>query len=114
MNLIILLFSYVFHSRYEGYDMRNIIVQPTIIEIKNQILMSKNKTLQVVTEEQIIYDKCKRYYDIKNILTALEDNNIDIHRKLQIIKSDIEFTNNNKVTRCDTTKGGLYTFWDDE
>ena len=111
MNLIILLFAYVFHSRYEGYDMRNIIVQPTIIEIKNQILMSKK---QLIGEEQILFDKCKRFYEIKQILATLEDKNIDIHRKLQIIESDIEFTNNNKVTRCDTTKGGLYTFWDDE
>lgn len=113
MNLIILLFSYVFHSRYEGYDMRNVVIQPTIIDIKNQILMSKNKTY-LMTEDQILFDKCKKNQRVKKILTILEDKDVDIHRKLQIIDSDIEFTNNNKVTRCDTTKGGLYTFWDDE
>jgi len=110
MNLIILLFSYVFHSRYEGYDMRNVVIQPTILEIKNEILLKKGF---LVTEEQIIFDKCKNFNRVKKIITTLEDNNVDLYRKLQIIdKEEIEFTSN-KVTRCDITKGGLYTFWNE-
>ena len=110
MNLIILLFAYVFHSRYEGYDMRNIIVQPTIIEIKNEILLKKGF---LATEDQTVFDKCKNFHRVKKILTTLEDNNVDIHRKLQIIdEEEIEFTSN-KITRCDITKGGLYTFWNE-
>jgi hypothetical protein len=110
MNLIILLFAYVFHSRYEGYDMRNVVIQPTILEIKNEILLKKEF---LVTEDQTVFDKCKIFYKVKKIITTLEDNNIHIHRKLQIIEQEqIEFTSN-KITRCDITKGGLYTFWNE-
>jgi len=110
MNLIILLFAYVFHSRYEGYDMRNIIVLPTILEIKNEILLKKE---YLVTDEQTVFDNCKQFHQVKKILTTLEDNNVDLYRKLQMIEEEEIDSLSNKITRCDITKGGLYTFWND-
>ena len=109
MNLIILLFTYVFHSRYEGYDMRNVVIQSTILDVKYQLLILKNNTL---TEEDLLIQKCKKNYDTMKIIKVLEDETISIHQKLQIIDLNTEFTD--KITRCNITKGGLFTFWDDE
>jgi hypothetical protein len=109
MNIIILLFTYIFHSRYEGYDMRNVVIKPTILDVKYQLLILKNNT---VTEEDLLLLKCKKNYDTMKIIRQLEDETIGIHQKLQIIDLNTEFTD--KITRCDITKGGLYTFWEDE